>query len=189
MSGVLGRVLQRLHRLYAVRSGVRLGADVHIGFGSVLWAPRQLAISDNVHIGKGCTIQVDGSIGSGVLIANRVGIVGRTDHAMHQVGALIRDADWVGDHPERLSTPVRIGDDVWIGYGAVVLSGITVGRGAVIAAGSVVTADVRPYDIVAGNPARPVARRFGDVEIAAHEERLRRASTPSQKRRLMSSTV
>jgi phosphonate metabolism protein (transferase hexapeptide repeat family) len=55
---------------------------------------------------------------------------------------------------------VHIGHDVWIGHGAVILPGRSVGTGAVIAAGAVVTKDVPAYAIVAGNPARPIRRRF-----------------------------
>lgn len=55
--------------------------------------------------------------------------------------------------------PVRIGDRVWIGYRALILPGLTVGEGAVVAAGSVVTRDVEPYTIVAGNPARKIKER------------------------------
>lgn len=54
---------------------------------------------------------------------------------------------------------VTIENDVWIGYGAVILSGVTLGNGCVVAAGSVVTRDVEPYTIVGGNPARPIRRR------------------------------
>jgi acetyltransferase-like isoleucine patch superfamily enzyme len=169
------RVWQRVHRLYSVRRNVQVRDDVHIGVGSILWAPRELVVGRDVYIGKGCTIEVDGSIGDSVLIANRVGIVGRSDHDMRQVGATMRRADWVGDHPQRLSRPVHIGDDVWIGYGAVVLSGLTIGRGAVVAAGAVVTSDVEPYDIVAGNPAGGVGRRFEGGQIATHERLLRAA--------------
>ncbi|MDF1585836.1 LbetaH domain-containing protein [Marinimicrococcus flavescens] len=57
---------------------------------------------------------------------------------------------------------VTIGHDVWIGHGAVVLAGRRIGTGAVIGAGSVVTRDVAPYTIVAGNPARPIRRRFDE---------------------------
>jgi phosphonate metabolism protein (transferase hexapeptide repeat family) len=55
---------------------------------------------------------------------------------------------------------IHIGHDVWIGHGAVVLPGRNVGTGAVIAAGAIVTKDVPAYTIVAGNPARPIKRRF-----------------------------
>jgi acetyltransferase-like isoleucine patch superfamily enzyme len=62
---------------------------------------------------------------------------------------------------------LTIGNDVWIGRGARVLSGVTIGDGAVIAGYSVVTKDVRPYAIVAGNPAREIRRRFADEEVEA----------------------
>ena len=55
---------------------------------------------------------------------------------------------------------LRIGHDVWIGRSAIVLAGVTVGDGSVIGAGSVVTKDVPPYAIVAGNPARLIRYRF-----------------------------
>jgi chloramphenicol O-acetyltransferase type B len=61
--------------------------------------------------------------------------------------------------------PVTIGNDVWIGLGALILSGVTVGDGAVIAANAVVTKDVRPYAIVGGNPAREIRRRFRDDQV------------------------
>ncbi len=54
---------------------------------------------------------------------------------------------------------VVIGDDVWIGSQATILAGVKVGDGAVIAAGAVVTADIEPYTVVAGVPARPIKKR------------------------------
>ena len=60
----------------------------------------------------------------------------------------------------RRSHSVKIGNDVWIGHGAIVLPGRSIGDGAVVAAGAVVTKDVAPYAIVAGNPARLVRPRF-----------------------------
>jgi acetyltransferase-like isoleucine patch superfamily enzyme len=60
---------------------------------------------------------------------------------------------------------VRIGPDVWIGRAATVMSGVTIGPGAVIAATATVTKDVRPYAIVAGNPARETRRRFADDDV------------------------
>lgn len=59
----------------------------------------------------------------------------------------------------------RVGHDVWIGYDALILPGVTIGDGAVVAAASVVTADVPPYAIVAGNPARVVRSRFSDEDV------------------------
>ena len=56
--------------------------------------------------------------------------------------------------------PVVIGNDVWIGYGATILSGITIGDGAVVASNATVTKDVEPYQVVGGNPARLIKTRF-----------------------------
>jgi phosphonate metabolism protein (transferase hexapeptide repeat family) len=60
----------------------------------------------------------------------------------------------------RRAQPVAIAHDVWVGHGAIVLPGRSVGIGAVVAAGAVVTKDVAPYAIVAGNPARVIRPRF-----------------------------
>lgn len=65
---------------------------------------------------------------------------------------------------------IVIGNDVWIGYEAVILSGVTVGDGAVIGTRAVVTKDVPPYTIVGGVPARPICRRFDPQTIARLEE-------------------
>lgn len=59
-----------------------------------------------------------------------------------------------------------IGADVWIGAEAWVMPGVTIGPGAIVAAKAVVTRDVAPYAVVAGNPAREVRRRFDDATIA-----------------------
>lgn len=62
---------------------------------------------------------------------------------------------------------IIIGNDVWIGYEAVIMSGVTIGDGAIIGARSVVTKDIPPYTIVGGVPARQIRRRFSDETIAA----------------------
>lgn len=51
---------------------------------------------------------------------------------------------------------VRIGNDCWIGAGAIILNGITIGDGSVVGAGAVVTKDVEPYSVVVGNPAHKI---------------------------------
>ena len=60
-----------------------------------------------------------------------------------------------------------IGSDVWIGYEAVIMAGVTIGDGAVIGTRAVVTRDVPPYTIVGGIPARPIKKRFSEEIIAS----------------------
>ena len=65
---------------------------------------------------------------------------------------------------------IIIGNDVWIGYEAVIMSGVTIGDGAIIAARAVVTKDVPPYTIVGGVPAKLIRKRFSDETIARLSE-------------------
>jgi acetyltransferase-like isoleucine patch superfamily enzyme len=170
---VLRAVWQRIYRVYAIRANVRFGNHLHLGIGTIVWAPRLLTIGNNVYVGKNCTIECDGSIGNSVLIANQVGLVGRLDHDYHTVGVPVRNAPWIGDrNHSQPPAEIIIEDDVWIGYGAVVLSGVKIGRGAIVAAGAVVAKDVPPYVIVAGVPALPIGRRFNGDEIKQHEMKL-----------------
>lgn len=61
--------------------------------------------------------------------------------------------------------PTEIGKDVWVGHGAIICAGVKIGNGAIVAQGSVVTKDVPPYAIVAGNPAVVKKYRFSELEI------------------------
>ena len=76
---------------------------------------------------------------------------------------------WESVQPQPQELPYKgdtvIGNDVWIGYGAVIMPGVQVGDGAIIAAKSVVVSDVAPYTIVGGNPARCIRQRFEDDVI------------------------
>lgn len=88
--------------------------------------------------------------------------------------------DWVTTYPFSLMIPdaarytghpssrgdVVIGNDVWIGHGAFLLSGVKIGDGAVVGARALVARDVAPYSIVAGNPARLIRQRFTDSQVA-----------------------
>lgn len=78
--------------------------------------------------------------------------------------------DWQATTPAPGELPFRgdtvVGHDVWIGYEAVIMPGVTIGNGAIIAARAVVTSDVAPYTIVGGNPARVIKQRFSDEQIA-----------------------
>ena len=66
----------------------------------------------------------------------------------------------------RIKGDIHVGNDVWIGYRAMILGAVTIGDGAVVGAGAVVTKDVPPYAVVAGNPARVLRFRFEDAVIA-----------------------
>ncbi|HJQ20138.1 MAG TPA: hypothetical protein VJ867_07310 [Gemmatimonadaceae bacterium] len=132
-------------------------------------------MGDDVYIGKYCTLECNGSIGNGVMIANHVGLIGRHDHDFTVVGKSVRATPWIGDIDYRgrgRTERLVIADDVWIGFGAIVLSGVEVGRGAIVAAGSVVTSSVPPYAIVAGVPAHQIGSRFSSEQQLEHERLL-----------------
>ena len=66
---------------------------------------------------------------------------------------------------DRLSMPCKVGNDVWIGNGSIILRGINIGDGAVIGAGAVITKDVPPYAIVVGCPGKIIKYRFDEKKI------------------------
>ena len=108
-------------------------------------------------IGKFCSIAAMTRINPGNHPMQRAS----QSHFTYRASAYFDDAeddaaflDW------RRSTPVTIGHDVWIGHGAIILPGRSIGTGAVVAGGAIVTKDVPPYTIVAGNPARTIRPRF-----------------------------
>lgn len=145
-----------------------LGSGFHAGRGVVLWAKNYINIGRNCYIGRYSQIECDTRIGDNVIIANSVAFVGRYDHHYQTIGVPIRlspqirddDYGWRGS-----DLAVVIGNDVWIGYGAIILSGVNVGNYSIIAAGSVVTKDVEPFSIVGGNPAKQIGFRFDTDEL------------------------
>lgn len=144
-----------------------------IGRGTTLYSPTKIWIGNDVYIGKYCSLECEMRIGNHVLVGNHVGIVGRYDHQYNIVGRTIKESPWIGDGEKYnwkgLSSSVVIEDDVWIGFGSIILSGVVIGRGSIIAAGAVVSNDVLPYSIVAGNPAKVVKMRFSEDEKSLHE--------------------
>ncbi|QWA14027.1 acetyltransferase [Sodalis ligni] len=120
------------------------------------------------YIGEYCTV-ADAQIGKFVAIANNVRI-GAPNHPMarpsqHRItycpeyysSGAVRDLDFFA---HRREDSVIIGNDVWMGHGAIILPGVTIGDGAVVAAGAVVSKDVEPYQIVGGVPAKTIRMRF-----------------------------
>ena len=127
------------------------------------------------YVGSNCCIY--GSIGKYCSIADRVRIVvGRhpTRNFISTHPAFFSLKKQAGftyvteskfEESNSIDNTVHIENDVWIGYGALILPGITISNGAIIGAGAVVTKDVPPYAIVGGNPARIIRYRFNEDQI------------------------
>jgi acetyltransferase-like isoleucine patch superfamily enzyme len=122
--------------------------------------------------------------GAIVTIADNVGMSGVSISCLTKIeigkntllgsGSVITDNDAHGIHPDFrndpnfiLTVPVKVGNDVFIGARALILKGVTIGDGAVVGAGSVVTKDVRPRMIVAGNPAKEIGN-VDDPRFVGH---------------------
>lgn len=150
-----------IYRKYAIGKGFHMGIRVRI------WAKQKVEIGKNFYIGRDSFIESDVIIGNNVIWANRVALVGRYDHHYQQIGIPIRlasqirdkDYSWLG-----LDSLTVIEDDVWVGYGVTILSGVHIGTGSIIAAGSLVATDVAPYSIYAGVPAKKMKDRFNSLE-------------------------
>lgn len=167
--------LLRCRLLLSMKHNITFGKYSTFGRGTVLWAPNKMVIGNNVYIGKYCTIQADIEMGDNIIIANNVGLLGKYDHDYSAVGLSIKDAPWIGDKNYRFKGKgqnIKIHNDVWIGFGSIIFTGICINRGAIIAAGSVVTHDVPAYAIVAGNPARIKGYRLNNQQISEHEKLL-----------------
>ena len=129
-----------------------------------------ISIGEWCYIGEGARVWSSGSIhiGDRVLISHNVNIF---DSLTHPLNARMRHAQFKAimqsGHPRSIDLgerPVSVGNDVWIGANACVLRGVTIGEGAIVGAGAVVTHDVPPFTLVAGNPAR-VIRELAPNEL------------------------
>ena len=100
-------------------------------------------------------------IGSYCSIGPNVAFVLCAEHPINTVSSFPFRVKIMGEQFEAISKGnIIVDDDVWFGYGAIVMSGVHIGQGAVIAAGSVVTKDVPPYAVVGGCPAKIIKYRF-----------------------------
>jgi acetyltransferase-like isoleucine patch superfamily enzyme len=121
--------------------------EPHNGYGSLVLGPRSyIGAHCNMRFGGGAIIR----IGTESLIGQYSTLVG-VNHSMARDTSIHRLAT------DR--TGITIGDEVWLGAGAIVLPGVTIGDGAVVGAGAVVTRDVGAFEIHAGNPARKIGER------------------------------
>ncbi len=102
-------------------------------------------------------------IGSYCSIASGVTFISHQEHSTNHISTFPFKVMVLGEKFEALSKgDIVIDDDVWIGYGSTILSGVHIGQGAVIMAGSVVSKDIPPYSMCGGVPAKPVKYRFSE---------------------------
>lgn len=105
-------------------------------------------------------------IGNFCSIAPDVTFLLASEHGYKNISTFPFKVKFMGEENEALSKgSIIVEDDVWIGYGAIIFSGVKIGQGAIIGAGSIVTKDVPPYAIVGGNPAKIIKYRFDEKII------------------------
>jgi maltose O-acetyltransferase len=134
--------------------------------GAVIRAPFHVDYGKNIHFGPGCFVNYgcffmdicEIRIGARCQFGTAVQLL--TEDRPRDVACRSKGQEW--------GRPISIGDDVWIGGGAIVVPGVTIGAGAIVGAGAVVTRDVPPGATVAGSPARPV-RSSLNAERAVQE--------------------
>lgn len=128
--------------------GAVIGKGVRIQGGARIWQPWRLKIGDNSWIDGGVSLYCvdDIKIGSNAVVSEGAFVC----TASHDITSEVFDLT---------TRPIEIGDFAWVCARALVLPGVKIGEGAVVAAGAVVTKDVPPWTVVAGNPAKEVGRR------------------------------
>lgn len=126
------------------------GKNVNIEKGAQFSA--EVSLGDNSGIGVNAIISSYVTIGNDVMMGPYC-MMFTTNHGIDDLSVPM----W--KQPSTEPKPIIIEDDVWIGARVIILPGVQVGKGSVIGAGSVVTHNVEPYSIVAGNPARLIRKR------------------------------
>jgi len=145
---------------------ISLGENVRIGHFSDLSVGTNdtILIKDHTTLNTHCKIIGDVIIerycllSANILISSGSHYATRYPHLLirHQDKRVLASEEGMKNH----SQPVHIEEDAWIGFGVYIKQGITIGRGAVVGANSVVLHDIKPYEIVAGSPARKIKSRF-----------------------------
>lgn len=172
---VLGRDVRlqasaRIRNILGQSQAIRIGRYTHVAGELLVFAHGgEISLGEWCYIGEGariwssCRIE----IGDRVLISHNVNVF---DSLTHPLKADTRHEQFKtilqSGHPRQIDLgeqAVSIGNDVWIGAGAIILRGVTLGEGVIIGAGAVVTADVPAFTIAAGNPASVVR------ELEQHE--------------------
>lgn len=143
------------------RKNIFIGNNCHIRGEILVYDTGRFTMGIDSYLGPGSRIWCRQSIhiGSHVLISHLVDIHDTNAHSLDWAVRREESLELFENgrsimHLDVINAPVIIEDDVWIGFKATILKGVTIGRGAIVAAGSVITKDVPPLTLVAGNPAR-----------------------------------
>lgn len=150
--GFLGKMSKVVRRIAGNQIFKSVGKNINIERGASFGSGKDLQIGDDSGLGENCQVPDNIKIGRDVMMGPDVLIIGK-NHEFENLQIPMR-LQGAKDAP-----PVVIGDDVWIGARTIILPGITINNGAIIGAGSVVTHDVPPFAICAGNPARVIKIR------------------------------
>lgn len=124
-------------------STISVGRDTFIGSGTVISAAKKVRVGNNCLISNNCYI---------------------CDHNSHSLRMHDRRTDvknYIGGKKNWKNIEIKptvIGNDVWVGYGSIILKGVSIGDGAIVGAGSIVTKNILKHTIVAGNPAKLVRK-------------------------------
>jgi acetyltransferase-like isoleucine patch superfamily enzyme len=125
-------------------------------------SPARIEIGERTFIGRSLLVAAERiTVGDDVLVSWDVTIVDHDSHAVDFDARRNDVVDWARgakDWTAVAIAPVTIGNRAWIGFAAAILKGVTIGEGAIVAAKSVVTKDVEPWTLVAGNPAREIRK-------------------------------
>jgi maltose O-acetyltransferase len=146
-----GELYRRARELVCRRFFLGAGSGINVEAGVFVADGANISIGDGSGIGAGSRVY-GGKIGADVMLGPGVVLL-KDNHLFGDVAKPIK-----GQGRTETAVPI-IEDWAWIGERAIILPGRRVGKGAVVGAGAVVTKDVDPFEIVAGNPARPVASR------------------------------
>ena len=131
---------------------ISVGKRTYIGGGTNLISRSSITIGDDVTIAWGVWLYDHDS--HSLDWRERVKDISRQNNDFSNQRNFITSKDWSVVNTK----PIHICDKVWIGFNAIILKGVTIGEGAIVGAGSVVTKDVPPWTVVAGNPARVVKK-------------------------------
>lgn len=148
------------------------GCKVTVGRNSIINARisfdrkgAQFSCGERCYIGASHIVCSDSvELSDDVVISWGVTIVDHNSHALEWLERRDDILDWGRGHKNWDNVkiaPVRLERRSWVGFNAIILKGVTIGEGAIVAAGAVVTKDVPPYTIVAGNPAQPIRTLAG----------------------------